>query len=564
MKEKEVFTLIGKILLESRAIDESKLDELKKEIKEEVSSYKEVEDILISKGVVTEEQLLYSYSRYFNMDYIDLSKVKIDTDVLPLIPAAMLNKNIIIPLKKEGDYLLVALRDPFDVALLDELKIVTNLKIKPLLAKKEDILKAIRNYYGLGAATVEKLVKNSPTLLDITSEEKDDKDLAEDLSLVNYVNQLLLEAYKKRATDIHIEPFSDKLRIRFRIDGFLYDAKTPSQIKKLHHALISRFKIMANLNIAEKRKPQDGRCQVKLEGEDIDLRLSTFPTLFGEGLSIRLLSKSSIVRNLEELGFSQDGLKKIKAVLAKPNGMVLVTGSTGCGKTTTLYSFLNYLNDSKIKIVTLEDPIEYQLEGVDQIQINPKIDLTFATGLRSVLRQDPDVIMVGEIRDLETVQIAVRCALTGHLLFSTLHTNSSLSTITRLMDLEVQPYLLSDTLKAVVAQRLVRLICSNCKEEFKPNIEMLNNLGIEYDGVFYRGRGCKECNNTGYKGRMAIFELLVIEGELSSLIAKKSSLEEIAHKARSMGFITLKEDGVEKARRGLTSLEEVARVCEQI
>ena len=251
--------------------------------------------------------------------------------------------------------MFVAIRDPFDVALLDELKIITSLKIKPFLAKKEDILKAIRNYYGVGADTVEKLVEASLSSPDVSFEEKNDKELAEGVSLANYVNQLLLEAYKKRATDIHIEPFSDKLRIRFRIDGFLYETKTPPQIKKLHQALISRFKIMANLNIAEKRKPQDGRCRVKLEGQDIDLRLSTFPTLFGEGLSIRLLSKSSIMLALEELGFSQEGLRKIKSVLAKPNGMVLVTGPTGCGKTTTLYSFLNYLNDSKIKIVTLED-----------------------------------------------------------------------------------------------------------------------------------------------------------------------------------------------------------------
>ncbi len=561
---KEAFTLVGEILLENRVISPTQLEELKRELKEEPLSYKEAEEVFINRGLVNEEKLLYSYSKYFNIDYIDLSKVKIEEDVISLIPATVLNKSIIVPLRREDNVLFVAIRDPFDVALLDELKIITSLKIKPFLAKKEDILKAIRNCYGVGADTVEKLVEASLSSPDVSFEEKNDKELVEDVSLANYVNQLLLEAYKKRATDIHIEPFSDKLRIRFRIDGFLYETKTPPQIKKLHQALISRFKIMANLNIAEKRKPQDGRCRVKLEGQDIDLRLSTFPTLFGEGLSIRLLSKSSIMLALEELGFSQEGLRKIKSVLAKPNGMVLVTGPTGCGKTTTLYSFLNYLNDSKIKIVTLEDPIEYQLEGVDQIQINPKIGLTFANGLRAVLRQDPDIIMVGEIRDLETAQIAVRCALTGHLLFSTLHTNNSLSTITRLMDLEIQPYLLADTLKSVVAQRLVRLICPDCKEEFVPKEDILDSLGIKNNTVFFKGRGCKKCNNTGYKGRMAIFELLIIEGELPSLIARKASLQDLAHKAHSMGFVTLIEDGLEKAKKGLTSLEEVIRVCEQV
>jgi len=329
---------------------------------------------------------------------------------------------------------------------------------------------------------------------------------------------------------------------------------------------------MANLNIAEKRKPQDGRCRVKLQGQDVDLRLSTFPTLFGEGVSIRLLSKSSILFGLDQLGLSNYDFQRLKTVLKKPNGIVLVTGPTGCGKTTTLYACVNYLNDSKINIVTLEDPIEYQLEGINQIQINPKVEVTFANGLRSILRQDPDVVMVGEIRDLETAQISIRAALTGHLIFSTLHTNDALSTITRLLDLRVEPYLVTSTLRAVVAQRLVRLICSNCRENYSPDKELLDAAGLRKDKLagfkFARGKGCSVCNNTGYKGRMALFELLVLSEELSSLIVsgglkRQADKLELRQKAKASGMKSLKEDGLEKVRQGLTTLDEVIRVTEE-
>jgi len=563
MEKREVFSLINSILTEEGVLSSSKVEEVEREIeKRDIGSYREMEDILVEMGLVTEEALLRGYSKYFNIPYIELGKVKIEQEALSLVPVKFVTKNNIIPVRREANSLYVALRDPFDVNILDELRILTNLEIKPFLAKQDEILKAIKNYYGLGAETVEELVEKTDASLEVREEISEG--IIKDTSIINYVDQLLLEAYRKRATDIHIEPFSDKLRIRFRIDGFLYEAKTPKEIKKLHSSIISRFKIMGNLNIAEKRKPQDGRCRVNLEGQEVDLRLSTFPTLFGEGLTVRLLVKSSIMLGLNQLGFSPEDLEKIKSILSKTNGMILVTGPTGCGKTTTLYSFLSYLNDSRIKIVTLEDPIEYQLEGIDQIQINPKIDLTFAEGLRSILRQDPDVIMVGEIRDLETAQIATRAALTGHLLFSTLHTNNSISTITRLLDLGIESYLLADTLRAVVAQRLVRVICNNCKEEYIPKQELIDNLGIKEDFTFFRGRGCKDCNNTGYRGRTAIFELLIVEESLSSLISQRVPLESLANKASSLGFKTLREDGLEKVKRGLTTVEEVIRVCEQL
>ncbi|RKY43179.1 MAG: type II secretion system protein GspE [Candidatus Omnitrophota bacterium] len=566
MYSKETFLLIRKILTEAGVVSLSQLAGLEEELKyQEFNSYQDVENFLLKKKLITEEELLSAYSKYFKIPSIDLNKEKPSSDVLSLIPVSLLTRHILLPLRREEDTLSLALRDPFDISILEELKIITNLEIKPYLAKREDILKGIKEYYGLGAEAVEELVESPPSYPPKTLKSKEEvESLVEDSSLVSYVNQLLEEAYQKRATDIHIEPFSDKLRIRFRIDGFLYETKTPPQMKRLHSALITRFKVMANLNISEKRKPQDGRCRVKIKGQDIDLRLSTFPTLFGEGLSIRLLSKGSLMLEISQLGFSSEDLEKVKSLLAKPNGMVLVTGPTGCGKTTTLYSFLNYLNDSRINIVTLEDPIEYQLEGINQIQINPKIGFTFAEGLRSVLRQDPDVIMVGEIRDLETAEIAVRSALTGHLLFSTLHTNNSLSTITRLLDLGIEAYLLADTLRGVVAQRLIRLICNNCKEEQEINPELLESLGIREKKTFFKGRGCKDCHNTGYRGRTGIFELLVVDSEISSLIVKRASLEDILKKAKLLGFKTLKEDGLIKAEQGFTSLDEVIRVCEEV
>jgi type II secretory ATPase GspE/PulE/Tfp pilus assembly ATPase PilB-like protein len=392
--------------------------------------------------------------------------------------------------------------------------------------------------------------------------------IVKDASIIKYVNQIILEAYDKRATDIHIEPFENRLRIRYRIDGILHETKTPSDINKLRPIIVSRLKIMANMNIAEKRRPQDGRCKIKLKGEDIDLRLSTFPTLFGEGVSIRLLSRSSILFGLNQLGLSELEFDKLQLILKKPHGIILVTGPTGCGKTTTLYACLNYLNDSKVNIVTLEDPIEYQLEGINQIQINPKIDLTFASGLRSILRQDPDIIMVGEIRDLETAHIAIRSALTGHLIFSTLHTNDALSSITRLLDLGIEPYLVANTVKAVIAQRLVRLICEDCKQEYSPSREFLESVGFgqeEMKGVltFFKGTGCESCSYTGYRGRTALFELLLMDEHISSLISTNTPKEQLRNQAKAYGMKTLREDGFEKIKKGLTTVEEVIRVIEQ-
>jgi type II secretion system protein E len=567
--------LIGKLLVDRELITPAQLEEFSQQLKKSTSSAEQdLEGLLINKGLISEEKLLTAYSKHLNIPYLELSEFKIDPQVVSLIPAKFANNNKLIAIKKEKDNLTIALRNPFNVHIIDELKILTKLNIIPVLSKSEDILNAIEVHYGVGAETVEKLVKDSQVNL-LTSEVKevgaaqDLEEMAKDASIIQFVNQLILEAYQKRATDIHIEPFENKLRIRYRIDGVLHEAKTPSGIKQLQLAIVSRLKVMANLNIAEKRRSQDGRCKIRLKGEEVDLRLSTFPTLFGEGLSIRLLSRSLILFGIDQLGFSESVFGGLKTLLKKPNGIILVTGPTGCGKTTTLYACLNYLNDTKVNIITLEDPVEYQLGGINQIQINPRADLTFANGLRSILRQDPDIIMVGEIRDLETAQIAVRSALTGHLIFSTLHTNDALSTITRLLDLGIEPYLITNTLKAVIAQRLVRLICNNCKQKYTPQTEFLEAIGIcqqksKATITFFRGTGCEGCNYTGYKGRTGIYELLVMEENLSSLIIAAASKEELQKQAKVNGMKTLREDGLDKVKNGLTTVEEVIRVTEQV
>jgi type II secretion system protein E len=536
-----------------------------------LTSQTEIEYFLIQHDLITEDELLDAYSKHLNISVCDISKIEIDPEIISLIPAKFANRNVVIAVDKQGRNLKVAMRNPFAINVIDELKVLTNFNIEPVLAKQQLIKQAINQYYGVGAATVETLVQTAKHNIEaeqissIDSNE-DPEQMVENDSIINYVNQILLEAYQKNATDIHIEPFEDTLRIRYRVDGVLQTAKTSPDIKKLQLFIISRLKVMAGINIAERRKPQDGRAKVKLAGEDVDLRLSTFPTLHGEGISIRLLSKSMLGIGIDQLGVPQDRIDEIKTILKKPNGIVLVTGPTGCGKTTTLYAFLSYINNEKVNIITLEDPIEYQLEGINQIQINSQVDLTFATGLRSILRQDPDIIMVGEIRDLETAQISIRAALTGHLMFSTLHTNDAVSSITRLLDIGIEPYLVSGTLRAVIAQRLVRKICPHCKVEYQPEQRLLDLAGINQASekiVFYKGQGCRECNETGFSGRIGIYELLIVNEAISKSISNKSSAQELKSLALKNNMISLKADGISKVKQAITTIEEVLRVTEE-
>jgi len=389
---------------------------------------------------------------------------------------------------------------------------------------------------------------------------------ADDASIIKFVNQILHEAFKDRATDIHIEPYEDELKIRYRIDGILYDTKVPPNIKNFQSAIISRIKIMANLDIAERRLPQDGRIKIKIEEDHIDLRVSIVPTPFGEAVVIRLLS-GDIFYGLENLGLLKRDLNVFEKLIKLPHGIIFVTGPTGSGKTTTLYAALSNINDKEKKILTIEDPIEYQLKGVTQIQVFPKIGLTFANGLKTMLRHDPDIMMVGEVRDYETAEITIRVALTGHLVFSTLHTNDAAGGVTRLIDMGVEPFLVASSVNAFIAQRLVRVICSKCKIEVKPNDEMLNELGISKKEAkkvkIYEGKGCEECKQTGYKGRTAIYEILVVTEPIREIILKRSSSDQIKKKAVSLGMRTLRQDGWEKVARGITSASEVIRVTQQ-
>ncbi|MBU1087061.1 MAG: Flp pilus assembly complex ATPase component TadA [Candidatus Omnitrophica bacterium] len=567
------FQFISNILVEKGIISQDKVSAFQAKFESNFPvTQEELEDFIIQKGLVSESDLLIAYSKHLNIPIEDLSQIEIDPQYISLIPAKFANRNKVIVLKKQGLNLVVAMRNPFAIQVIDELKVLTNYKIIPTLAKTQAIESAIKTHYGVGAETVETLVQTSKESIQaeqvqINQISEAPEKMAENASIINYVNQILLEAYQKNATDIHIEPFDDKLRIRYRIDGVLQEAKTSPDIKQLQVFIVSRLKIMSGINIAERRRPQDGRCKIKLAGEDVDLRLSTFPTLFGEGVSIRLLSKKMLDFGINQLGFPQESMEKLKDILKKPNGIILVTGPTGCGKTTTLYSCLSYINDPKVNIITLEDPIEYQLQGINQIQINPQVDLTFATGLRSILRQDPDIIMVGEIRDIETAQISIRAALTGHLMFSTLHTNDALSSIIRLLDLGIEPYLVSGTVRAVIAQRLVRKICTNCKTVYIPEKSVLDAVGLNQSPLagdtFYKGKGCAACSDTGFSGRIGIYELLIVDEQIGNCIVSGVSAKDLKAQAIRNKMISLKTDGMEKVKQGITTLEEVLRVTEQ-
>jgi len=438
---------------------------------------------------------------------------------------------------------------PQDVQLLDEMRVVLRLEkdILPVLSSKQEIEKALKEYYGIGAETIERMGNEVPRL---AQEEVSISDLedVQSASVIRFVNQIFLEAYKSRATDIHIEPYQDDLRVRYRIDGVLHEAKVASDLKRFQAALISRVKIMADLSITEKRLPQDGRIKVRVEGQDMDLRISTLPTPFGESVTVRLLTSLQLL-DLKLLGFVEKDLDVLESQISKPHGIIFLTGPTGSGKTTTLYAFLKRINKSDRKIITIEDPIEYQMRGITQMQVMPKIGLTFAQGLRSMLRHDPDIMMVGEVRDFETAEVAIRVALTGHLVFSTLHTNDAAAASTRLLDIGVEAYLIASSVRCIIAQRLVRLICLNCKREVELKPEVIAEFDLrpkEEKPKLYEGFGCKECNDTGYRGRTAIYEIIPVTEEIRRLILERSPAHLIRDKAIVEGMITLRQNGWQK------------------
>jgi len=474
-----------------------------------------------------------------------------------------------MPVREKNNSIQVAINDPLDLLELDEIQLYLGRSIQPFLASRSDIHEAIKNFYGLGAETLEEMSKQASgepgfELLKPARSENI-KDDAIDPSVIKFINQILSDAIKQRATDIHFEPFEDDMRIRYRIDGVLYEVPCPPTIKHFQPSIASRIKVMADLDIAEKRRPQDGRINVKMDNEVYDLRVSVMPTPFGESIGVRLLPRSSPIIGLEALGLTGEELAILEKSIEKPYGIILVTGPTGSGKTTTLYSCLSKINSPQRKILTIEDPIEYQLKGITQMQVEPRTGFTFANALRSMLRHDPDVMMVGEIRDTETAELAVRTSLTGHLVFSTLHTNDAAGGITRLLDMNIDAFLVSSSIILIIAQRLVRTICPHCKEGYTPEQRLLKQIDPAADPAtkVFRGKGCQACRMTGYQGRTAIFEMLVISDEIRQLILNKTPSHLIKQKAVSLGMKPLRQSGWEKIKQGITTVEEVLRVTQE-
>jgi len=512
------------------------------------------------------EKLLSFVAEYLHIDYVKTINIdSIDKECIEKVPPKIAFRYKLIPISFNDNKLTICLSNPFDMHMIDDIRTILNYSITVTIASEDDIYKAINEMYGVGAGTIDAL-SSKKQAQEVTIKQTYEKidDITGESTIISFVNQILSDAHKSRATDIHIEPYSHDIAIRYRIDGVLHDIKVPKHIKQYQSSLITRIKIISGLDISEHRLPQDGRIKISADFGMLDMRVSIMPTPFGESINIRLLSSLELLK-LEQLGFNEKKCSIIEKGIEKSHGIIFLTGPTGSGKTTTLYACLNKINKRDKKIITIEDPIEYQLEGITQIQVHPKIGLSFSNGLRSMLRHDPDVIMVGEVRDGETAEIAIRSALTGHLVFSTLHTNDAPSSIARLLDMNIEPYLISSGLEHVIAQRLVRVLCAKCKEEYKPDAKDLDLIGVKETpkkGIF-RAVGCTECGNTGYKSRTAIIEIMVVNDEIRELINKKSPHNEIKTASQKHGMMTLREDGWEKVIKGITSIDEILRVTQE-
>ncbi len=553
---------LGDILVEEGKISE---EQLKKALSEQRKIGEKLGKVLIRLGYIKEDDIIEALSRQLKIPFIDLSKVEIEKEILRILDEDFCRRHHLIPVKKEGSILYVAMTDPLDIFAIDEIVRMTGLEVDPMLAKEEDITKALDKHYGkfdLLQETVKEIKKEEVLEYDEFKGEEEVtklKDFAQEAPVIRFVNNMITQAVLDGASDIHIEPEEGEPRVRFRIDGLLTEVTPPP--KSLLLPVISRIKIMSGMDIAKTRVPQDGRIDMRVNGRDVGIRVSTFPTLYGENVVMRILDKSAALYGIEKIGLFKDEQEKLEKVIKKPYGLILVTGPTGSGKTTTLYAILNRLNSVERNIITIEDPVEYTISGIRQSQVNPKAGLDFANGLRSILRQDPDVIMVGEIRDKETATIAIQAALTGHLVLSTLHTNDAPSAITRLIDMGIEPFLISSSLLCVIAQRLVRKICEKCKISFKPNPLVLKEIGLEKEDILlYKGKGCDNCKEHGYKGRTGVFEILIINDEIRELTMAKSSVENIRKAAIKAGMKTMREDGIRKATEGITTLEEAINV----
>lgn len=557
---------LGEILTKNHSVAETDIETA---LTEQPQKGLRLGEILCSKKVITETIVAEALATQLDLNfYQELPEQTNLESLLTIIPIGYAKDKIFYPIKRSEDRLLVALSDPLDSSLLNDLSALTGEVIEPCLATATEILKAINKSYenkaGESYDVIEEIEGDHSTDLVQDFEPEDLLDTSDEAPIIRFVNSLITQGYKERASDIHIEPFENKLMIRYRIDGILYNVLNPPL--KAHAGIVSRIKIMSQLNIAEKRLPQDGRLRVRIAGQDIDVRVSTLPTAFGERLVLRLLDKASSVLTLEEVGLKETQLHRVVNMINKSHGVFLVTGPTGSGKTTTLYSALTRLDRLEKNIITVEDPIEYQLSGVGQLQVNSKIDLTFANGLRSILRQDPDIVMVGEIRDQETAEIVIQSALTGHMVFSTLHTNDAAGALTRLVEMGVEPFLAASSIVGVMAQRLVRKICPFCREEVTPPPELLDELkdeGLPANPVFYSGRGCDHCMQIGYWGRTGIYELMEMDDDIRDLLLKNKDAASIRKLAKQKGMQPLRSAGLAKALQGETTLEEVLRVTQE-
>jgi len=555
---------LKKILVDSQLISQEALD---KAIQVQRMEGGHLSKILIHQGVISEEHLMGCLAKQLDMPVIKLSKMKISPEILKIIPQQVAGHYYVLPVSKIGNNLTLAMSDPLNIFALDDLKTLTNMTIKPIIVSESEMKSAIsRNYGGVGAEVVDMLQESSGSVdveIGPARSQVQKLEIDEKIPVINIVNKIITEGLKRRASDIHLEPYEDILRIRYRVDGELQEAfEVP---KKYQNALIARLKIMSNMDITERRMPQDGRFKIEFEKKDIDFRVSCLPITYGEKIVLRALDKSNLSVGLEKLGFLPEPLAAFNRAIAHPYGMILVTGPTGSGKSTTLYSILNRINKPDVNLMTIEDPVEYQVEGITQVQVKPEISLTFSVGLRSILRQSPDVIMVGEIRDSETADIAIKSSLTGLLIFSTLHTNDAAGAITRLIDMGIEPFLISSSLILTVAQRLCRKVCSECRQQYKVPKEVLEKLDIntDKDVMGYQAIGCKHCNQTGYRGRMGTLEVLEIDDTIREMILKRSSSDDIKEYARSKGMKTLRENAIQKFLMGLTTVEEVIRITSE-
>ncbi len=561
---------LPQLLLENEYITRKQLEKAQKRAEEEG---KTIDKVLVEMGFVTEKEIAQLLAQHFDVEFVDLDEIEVSQEISKLLPEHMARRYMVAPISLQGDKLVVATIDPLNVDALDDIRLISGYDVKPVMVTETALNRLIDRLYGTtDIVEVSDEVATAIDQIDISDleflEEADEeisidklREMVDEAPIVRMVNLIISQAINDKASDIHIEPWAKEVLVRYRIDGVLHEImRLP---KHIHPPMVSRIKIMANLDIAERRKPQDGKIHLKHENKEYDLRVSTVPTVHGEKVVMRILDKSSVMLGLDKLGFLPEIREKLEWLISKPYGMILVTGPTGSGKSTTLYACLNKLNTGDKNIMTIEDPVEYQIPGVNQVNVNPKAGLTFASALRAFLRQDPDIIMVGEIRDRETAQIAIEAALTGHLVLSTLHTNDAPSAATRLIEMGIEPFLVASALLGVLAQRLARTICPNCKEAYIPPKEALKDLGltmIEEEYTFYRGRGCDLCKGTGYKGRTGIHELLIITDSVREAILRRASAAEIRRIAKEEGFKTLQDDAITKVLMGITTIEEALRV----